>query len=113
MPDFQHWNLFPAYFVLAMIGATLSVWAMQLAGNGVLARGEKGCFRWMRRIGNAFVASGLLWSISYGFSQDWQPWAPYLVIVAGLDMSLAMSVLSGYRRQTTNGTQTDPQKLVA
>ena len=106
-------NSFPAFFVLAVIGATLCMWTMQLSGNQMIARGEKPCLRWTRRIGLALTATGLLWAVRYGYMQEWQPWPPFLLIVAGLDISLAITVLSGYRRQTTNGSQTEQQQLAA
>jgi len=40
----------------------------------------------------------MLWGLSFGFHQGWEPWPPYLVVLAGIDLALFTSVLNGYRR---------------
>lgn len=92
------------HFVLVTFGVWLSVWAMQLSGTKQLAGDERDCIRWARRIGYATTALGMLWGLSFGFHQGWEPWPPYLVVLAGIDLALITSVLNGYRRVAVKQT---------
>lgn len=94
MVNWTHINLVPVQFVLSIVGVFLALAVMQLSGNDRLAPGEKMCLRIFRRFAVATVAGGLLWAVSYGYAQDWQPWPPFVVIILGVDLMMAATVIS-------------------
>lgn len=98
MADLAHVDLVPVHFTLSVVGVALCLWVMQLSGNKRIAKDERNCMRFVRRLGVALVATGMLWSVRYGFIQGWQPWPPSILIYLGIDMMLFASVISGHRR---------------
>jgi predicted acyltransferase len=96
MPDLSHVDLVLPQFVLSLIGVVLCIWVMQLSGTRRIAGHERGCLRAMRRIGIALLACGLLWSLRYGYIQEWQPWPPFIVVLVGVDLTLLATVISGH-----------------
>lgn len=98
----ESFDLLPLQTVLSITGALLAIYAMQLPS--ALPAGEMSPARLMRRIGIAFVAGGMLWSVRYAFYHDWQPWPPYILILIGINVALLASVITGSSRSESKVT---------
>lgn len=86
------WDLTPIQVILSFSGCLLSIWYMQLAGY--IVTGESRLLFCVRRFGVAMIAGGLLWSVSYAYYRDWQPWPPYLLVLFGINMALFAAILT-------------------
>lgn len=88
----DQFDLVPIQIVLSISGALLSMWYIQLPSTIVV--GESRALFCARRIGVGLVAIGLLWSVSYAYYRGWQPWAPYLIVLLGINLALASAILT-------------------
>lgn len=57
----------------------------------------------LRRLGVLFIGVGLLCTVLFAGNQNWAPWPPTLIFVAGLDLYLLASILSAYKRMKVCG----------
>ncbi len=88
----ESFDLLPLQTVLSITGALLAIYAMQLPHAQPF--GELWPARLVRRLGVAMVAGGMLWSVRYAFYQGWQPWPPYLLVLAGINMALLATIIT-------------------
>lgn len=88
----DQFDLVPIQIVLSISGALLSMWYIQLPTT--LITGESRLLFCARRSGVALIAGGLLWSVSYGYYREWQPWPPYLAVLAGINLALTAAILT-------------------
>ncbi len=102
--DLTTYDLRPVQIILALSGSFLAMAYMQMVSQDKIEPGEKTCFKWLRRVGIALTATGLLWSASFGIEKDWQPWPPFIVLCIGINCSLIAAVVTGQfkRKQETN-----------
>lgn len=94
LADLSFWHM-----ISALVGCLLSLWAMSLSAQNAIGAGEPRCLRGLRRVALAAIGGGLLWSLSYGFERDWQPWPPFLLLCIGVDLWLTVAVVAGHLRQ--------------
>lgn len=107
MPDFSHHDLVPVHLLLAFVGTLCTISIMVLSSGGKIAAGEKGCLRQMRRVGMFIIGAGFLWSMAFGLDNNWQPWPPMLLIMAGCDLYMLTSIISAHvRRPSADGKLT-------
>lgn len=94
MPDLSDLDLWPVQAILSISAALLAMWVMQC---GHVTAEESGWLRFLRRLGTAAVAVGFLWSVSYAWQQNWQPWPPYILVLVGANLAMLASVAASLR----------------
>jgi len=86
------------YFFLAVFGALLSVyWAAVLAQDPSM-RHVPPFIAHLRRVCILGLAIALLSSVMFGYNKSWEPWPPYLLIVAAFDAYLMSAIASAIAR---------------
>lgn len=92
-------DLTTAYFFLALIGTLLAVyWAATLARDPAMLHVPAGVVH-MRRACILAIAISMLWSLVFAYEQTWEPWPPYLGVVAAIDAYLVASITSAVIRR--------------
>lgn len=86
------------YLALLSIGSLEILWCMQLVARAEFIVNDPSPIRWARRISLCLTGFGLLWAIRYCIDRKWQPWAPDILLVAGLDLYLGVAIYSAYHR---------------
>lgn len=86
------------FFGLTIAGAILSVWLMTLILHNQFILLDPPFIRHGRRVALAIMAFGMLWGAKYGYEHRWQPWAPDLLLLGGIDLYLAIAIFSVYWR---------------
>lgn len=85
------------FLALALVGALLCVWVNALIAHGHFFF-ETRLLAQLRRVALAAVGLGMLWAARFAWENGWQPWPPCVLVTAGVDLYLAVAVISAYRR---------------
>lgn len=78
-------DLTTAHTVLALLGAGLALYVMQLTSHVEEDRVDPVWLQWGRRLCLAAIALALLWSLSFSVTHSWQPWPPELALIIALN----------------------------
>lgn len=86
----ENCDLIAVYKGLATGGLLLIVYVMQKSWHDDVAMADPEFLRWLRRIGQGLVALAFGWSVLYLDQKAWQPWPPFIGIVAAIDFVYAV-----------------------
>lgn len=87
-------DLSTAHTVLALFGAGLAIYVMQLTSHVKEDAVDPVWLQWARRFGLALIAWCLLWSVSYSTTKSWQPWPPELGLIVALIVVLSVRAIA-------------------
>lgn len=96
-------NLTVPFGVLVFLGSLLSVFLAQVSWQREVDRGDPIVLRNVRRAGYLLQALSFIWALDYGFAHQWEPWPPFVFIVAVLDMNMAVRIITIYERSLHKG----------
>lgn len=78
-------DLSAVHGVLTFIGLFATVYVMQLSHLSIAAQ-QPQWLQILSRVGLVFLAWGMLWSLSFSFQKDWEPWPPQLLVYLAVDI---------------------------
>lgn len=104
-------DLSAVHTILALAGALLSVYVMQLT----YYEAEDSEDHWIIRLGRRFALSVLalafLWSLTYSETRQWQPWPPEIVAMAAIDLLMSVRVAAIWARIYRTGRYRNAQSM--
>ncbi len=89
--------------ILVFVGAVLSVFLAQISWQREVDRGDPIVLRNVRRAGYLLQALAFIWALDYGFAHQWQPWPPFVFMIAVMDMNMAIRIVTIYERGLAKG----------
>jgi hypothetical protein len=102
---FEAANLTKMHSILAIVGALLSVYVMNLISYEHEDEVDPSWLRWVRRSGLMLVALAFGWTINYSFEHNWQPWPPEILLMVGVDLGLVVRVVAIHLRIHREGSR--------
>jgi hypothetical protein len=87
-------NLSILHATLTFIGLVATVYVMQMAHAVAEKDRQTEWVLWLGRGGLALLMWGMLWSLSFAFQKEWQPWPPQLLVYAAVDIIMIARGLS-------------------
>lgn len=91
-------DLSTPFGVLVFLGAILSVFLAQISWHREVNRGDSGLLRNVRRAGYFLQALSFIWALDYGFKHQWEPWPPFVFIIAVMDVNMLVRIITIYVR---------------
>lgn len=108
---FDRWlegfDLTAAHTVLALLGAFLSVYVMQLTHYEAEDDVDPPALRFARRFALALMAWAMLWSLSYSETKNWQPWPAQVLTIMAADAILFIRAIAIKARIKRTGVKPD------
>ena len=104
-------DLTGAHTVLALAGALLAVYVMQLTHYEAEDRVDHWLIRRARRVGLALLSLAFLWSLTFSETRNWQPWPPEIVAFFAMDLLLAVRIAAIWARIRRSGRYLDAESL--
>lgn len=77
---FEGHDLSTVHTLMALLGAGLALYVMQLTSHEHEDAADPAWLRWSRRLSLGGVAMSFLWSLSYSMTKQWQPWPPEVAL---------------------------------
>lgn len=94
----ERFDLSAPFGIAVFAGAILAVFLAQISWERELNYGDPSWLRNIRRAGLLLQALSFIWALQYGFEHQWQPWPPFLLIVAVLDLNMIVRIMTIYER---------------
>jgi hypothetical protein len=107
---FDGLDLTGLHLVLAIYGAIITVYVMQLTSHEHEDRDDPPVVRVMRRLGLAGMALGFLWSALYSDGRQWQPWPPVLLVFLAFDVVMTVKAAAIWHRIGRTGHWREPSR---
>jgi hypothetical protein len=87
------------YLVLLLAGILLIIFWMQTVTAMSLSEfDDPTIIRYLRRAALVITAGSMAWAAHFCTITNWSPWLPDLFMVAGIDLYLAVAIVSARRR---------------
>ena len=74
----------------------LSVFLAQVSWHREVRRGDPVLLRNVRRVGYFLQALTFIWALDYGFKHQWEPWPPFVGIIAVMDINMLVRIITIY-----------------
>lgn len=90
----EGYDLTTLHTMLALIGAGLALYVMQLTSREHEDISDPPWLQWARRFALASIALSFLWSLIYSLQKAWQPWPPEIAVHLAIISMLAVRALA-------------------
>lgn len=90
----SEFDLSAPFGVLVFLGAILSVFLAQVSWQREVNRGDPGLLRNVRRVGYFLQALSFIWALDYGSKHQWEPWPPFVFIIAVMDANMLVRIIT-------------------